>query len=72
MSFAGFARRPLRAASAAPIKGYSHRGFLIGWLAIIALAAGSYAFASSQLSPSSAQLRLASIGSETYPVLTRP
>lgn len=71
MSFQGFARRPLRATSAAPIKGYSHRGFILGWVAIIALAAGSYAFAASQLSPTSAQWRLASIGSQTYPVLTR-
>lgn len=72
MSFSGFARRPLHPTPAAPIKAYSRRGFVIGWLAIIGLAAGSYAFASSQLSPSSAQLRLASIGSETYPVLARP
>lgn len=72
MSFPGFARRPLHAIPAAPIKGYSRKGFVIGWLVIIALAVGSYAFASSQLSPSSAQLRLASIGSETYPVLTKP
>lgn len=71
MSISGFAHRPLRATSTAPIKAYSRRGFVIGWLVIIGLAAGSYTFAASQLSSSSAQWRLASIGSQTYPVLTR-
>ncbi|AEQ52068.1 hypothetical protein [Pelagibacterium halotolerans] len=69
MSFPGFARRPARSASSAPIRGYNRRGFAIGWLAIIGLAVAGYMFASSQLSPSSAHLRLANIAGTVHTVI---
>ncbi|WP_421951430.1 hypothetical protein [Pelagibacterium sp.] len=70
MSLPGFARTPAHSASSAPIKGYSRRGFVIGWLAIISLAVVGYLVASSQLSPTSAQLRLASIAGTVHTVLS--
>lgn len=68
MNVSAFARRPLRAAPAAPIKAYTRRGFIIGWIAITAVAAASYALAASQLSPTSANLHLANIAGNIYPV----
>ncbi|WMT85876.1 hypothetical protein NO932_13190 [Pelagibacterium sp. 26DY04] len=71
MSLSALPRRSAYSASTAPIKGYNRRGFVIGWVAIIALAVAGYAFASSHLSPSSAQLHLANIAGHTYPVFAR-
>lgn len=71
MSFSALVHRPARIGSAAPIKGYNRRGFIIGWITIIALAVAGYAFAASQLSPSSADLRLANIAGDVYPILAR-
>jgi hypothetical protein len=70
MSFPGFARSPAHSASSAPIKGYNRRGFVIGWLAIIILAVAGYVLASSQLSSSSAHLRLANIAGTVHTVLS--
>ncbi|HCO54478.1 hypothetical protein V6617_06560 [Pelagibacterium nitratireducens] len=70
MSFPGFARNPAQSASSAPIKGYSRRGFIIGWLAIICLGVGGFVFASSYLSPSSAHLRLANIAGTVHTVIS--
>lgn len=42
---------------------------MIGWFIIIGLAAAGYMFASSQLSHSSAQLRLANIAGTVHTVL---
>lgn len=69
MSFPGFARSTVRSSSA-PIRGYSRRGFIIGWVAIIVLAAAGYMLASSQLSPSSAQLRLANVAGTVHTVFS--
>lgn len=71
MSLSVLPRRSMHSASTAPIKGSNKRGFVIGWVAIIALAVAGYAFASSHLSPSSAQLSLAHIAGDTYPVFAR-
>lgn len=64
MSFADFAR-PARRASTDPIRGRRHRGFAIGWLAILALGVGGYALAASTLTPSGAPLHVASISDAT-------
>ncbi|WP_332716526.1 hypothetical protein [Pelagibacterium mangrovi] len=71
MSLSALARRPAHPASTAPIKGYNRKGFVIGWVAIIALAIAGYALAASHLSPSSADLRLANIAGDIYPVFAR-
>lgn len=68
MTFPGF-ERAASSTSTAPIRGYSRRGFVIGWFIIIGLAAAGYMFASSQLSHSSAQLRLANIAGTVHTVL---
>lgn len=49
MIIAAFRRAPVAAKSPAPIKNYTLRGFIIGWVAIVALGAAGYGFAASQL-----------------------
>ena len=70
MSFPSLARTSDRSRSSAPIKGYNRRGFVIGWFAIIVLAVVGYMLASSQLSPSSAHLRLANVAGTVHTVLS--
>ena len=69
MSLVTFTRRPQNSESAAPIKGYSRKGFVIGWVAIIALGTGGYLLASTYLSPSHAKLHLTNIAGDTYTVI---
>lgn len=55
----------------APIKGYSRKGFAIGWLAIVLVAAAGFAFATLTLSQTSPDLRVAERGAVERSLLPR-
>lgn len=70
MNITAHARRPFNPQAPAAIKGRRRwRGFVIGWIAILGLAAAGYALASNQLTHSSAELHLAGIGGNVETVL---
>ncbi|SDG48271.1 hypothetical protein [Pelagibacterium luteolum] len=62
-----FARRSLNVMSAAPIKGYNRRSFVVGWVAIVLVVAAGFSVAAGPLSYSTAETRVASVGSIITP-----
>ncbi len=62
MRLAVTGRRPAHALASAPIRGYSRKSFVIGWLAIVLVVASAFGLAIKPLSFSSANLRVADLG----------
>jgi hypothetical protein len=61
-----------RIAPTPPIKGFDRRGFVIGWIAIVAILAAGFAIMALPLNHSSSDLRFAQTTMVQPPVATGP